>query len=226
MKATQKSVQLACCQAECHDKCMNVSIQTRDKCPKCDVPFSSADAMTSDDDLPHRANTDGKDDDAHEADLVPQEEDIRRVSSDTQNKSISNIIARVSAAMNAKSPVVSAAMNSKPPVVSPAMNSKSPVVSPAMNSKSPVVSPDMNAKSSVVSGSGSTFIERMRIRKGTEDNRSKIKDIHHYKDEETSSMKGDSGLRDDITQLHHLHELIVVCCAMSLLLWLFFSNGI
>jgi hypothetical protein len=193
---------------------MNVAIQTRDKCPKCDEPFSSADAMTSD--LPHRANTDGKDDDAHEADLVPQEEDIRRVSSDTQNKSISNIIARVSAAMNATSSVVSAAMNSK-----------SPVVSPAMNSKSPVVSPDMNAKSSVVSGSGSTFIERMRIRKGTEDNRSKIKDdIHHYKDEETSSMKGDSGLRDDITQLHHLHELIVVCCAMSLLLWLFFSNAI
>jgi hypothetical protein len=204
---------------------MNVAIQTRDKCPKCDEPFSSADAMTSD--LPHRANTDGKDDDAHEADLVPQEEDIRRVSSDTQNKSISNIIARVSAAMNATSSVVSAAMNAKSPVVSPAMNSKSPVVSPDMNSKSPVVSPDMNAKSSVVSGSGSTFIERMRIRKGTEDNRSKIKDdIHHYKDEETSSMKGDSGLRDDITQLHHLHELIVVCCAMSLLLWLFFSNAI
>eukprot|EP00798_Chlamydomonas_sp_ICE-L_P006088 gene6087-biopygen1226 len=184
---------------------MNAIRQTLDKCPKCDEPFSSEDAMTIDDDLQHRANTDGKDDDAHEADLVPQDEDIRRVSSDTQNKSISNIIALVSAAMNATSSVVSAAINSKSPVVSPAMNAKSHVVSAAMN-----------AKSSVVSGSGSTFSERMRIRKGTEershpvDNRSKIKDdIHHYKDEETSSMKRDSGRKDDITQRHHLHELIV-----------------
>eukprot|EP00798_Chlamydomonas_sp_ICE-L_P029874 gene29874-biopygen11610 len=79
LEATQKAYNSHAAKQNGHDKCMNAAIQTRDKCPKCDEPFSSADAMTSDDDLPHRANTDGKDDDAHEADLVPQEEDIRRL---------------------------------------------------------------------------------------------------------------------------------------------------